>query len=136
VVPDTKEETLVPIIESNVEQGTEVFTDAMKSYRVLGEKGFEHSFVDHAIRYVEGRVYTNGMENFWGFLDRQMHGTYTFCLPHHLFRYTDELDYRFNHRDGTDQTRFLQAILQTPGKRLTYETLTQRHLQRMAPAEK
>src|SRR5579871_1432404 len=133
VVPDTKEETLIPIIEEQVEKGTEVFTDAHKAYRALGEKGFEHAFVDHAVRYVEGRVYTNGMENYWGLLDRMMHGTYTFCLPHNLFRYTDELTYRFNHRDGTDLTRFLTLLTQTSGKRLSYRKLTQGHLKHLAP---
>lgn len=133
VVPNTKEETLIDQIKENVEEGTEVFTDAHKSYRALTAEGFKHEFVDHAVRYVEGRVYTNGIENFWGQLDRQMHGTYTQCDPRHLFRYTDELVFRFNHRDGTDLTRFLMAIQQTSGKRLTYEALTENGLKNMAP---
>ena len=133
VVPDTKEETLCGTIQANVEEGTEVFTDAHKSYRALGEQGFQHAYVDHAIRYVEGRVYTNGMENYWGLLDRMMHGTYTYALPHHLFRYTDELTYRFNHRDGTDLTRFLMAVQHITGKRLTYDRLTTSHLRYIAP---
>ena len=100
---------------------------------VLGEKSFKHAFVDHVVRYVEGRIYTNGMENYWGQLDRMMHGTYTYALPHHLFRYTDELTYRFNHRDGTDLTRFLHAMQQVSGKRLTYDKLTTEHLKYILP---
>ena len=78
-------------------------------------------------------MHSNGMENYWGLLDRMMHGTYTYCLPHNLFRYTDELTYRFNHRDGTDLTRFLSAMQQVSGKRLTYQALTQSHLVYLAP---
>jgi transposase-like protein len=127
VIPDTKDTTVTPIIEANVEKATEVFTDAANAYRHLGLKGFERSFVDHSVRYVEGRVYANGMENYWGLLDRMMHGTYTYALPKHLFRYTDELTYRFNHRGGTDCTRFLQAVQVISGKRLTYDALTTSH---------
>ena len=134
VVADTKEETLCGHIAENVETGTEVFTDAHKSYRALGAQGFQHAFVDHAIRYVEGRVHSNGIECYWGLLDRMMHGTYTYALPHNLFRYTDELSYRFNHRDGTDCTRFLQAMKQISGKRLTYDALTTSHLKYLMPS--
>lgn len=126
VVLDTTEQTLCDEIKATVKVGTEVFTDALKSYRVLGKQGFKHAFVDHAIRYVEGRVHTNGCENFWELLDRQMHETYVYCLPKHLFRYTNELAYRFNHRDGTDCTRFLIAMDQTREKCLTYRKLTGR----------
>jgi len=121
VVPDTTEKTLCDEIKTTVQEGTEVFTDAHKSYRALSKEGFTHAFVDHAIRYVEGRTHTNGCENFWGLLDRQMHGTHVFCFPVHLFRYVDELSYRFNYRSGTDLTRFLSATLKTAGKRLTYK---------------
>jgi transposase-like protein len=133
VVSDTKEETLIGAIKTNVEEGTEVFTDAHKSYRALGEEGFKHAFVDHAVRYVEGRVHSNGIECYWGLLDRMMHGTYTFALPHHLFRYTDELTYRFNNRDVSDAGRFIFALMSIAGKRLTWEKLTQSHLRNLAP---
>jgi len=135
VVPDTTEQTLVSEIKDRVQEGSEVFTDAHKAYRALADEGFTHAFVDHAVRYVEGRVYTNGCENVWNLLDRMMHGTYTFCLPHHLFRYSDELAFRFNHRDGTDLTRFLLAMKRVEGKRLTYRELTESHLQHLAPIE-
>ena len=82
----------------------------------------------NATRYVEGRVYTNGMENYWRLLDRMLHGAYVYCSPAHMFRYTDELSYRFNNRGGTDCTRFLKATMQIVGKRLTYDELTTGHL--------
>jgi len=68
VVPDTTEQTLVSEIKGRVEEGSEVFTDAHKAYRALADEGFKHAFVDHAVRYVEGRVYTNGCENVWSLL--------------------------------------------------------------------
>ena len=32
----------------------------------LGE--FEHGVIDHAVKYVDGKIHTNGLENFWSLL--------------------------------------------------------------------
>src|ERR1017187_2963896 len=50
------------------------YTDALKSYDGLSE--FEHQVVDHAVQYVDGKVHTNGLENFWSLLKRGLNGTY------------------------------------------------------------
>lgn len=39
---------------------------------------------------MDGRVHTNGIENFWALLKRGLHGTYVSVEPFHLFRYLDE----------------------------------------------
>lgn len=132
VVQDTTRETLHGFIKGNVQTGAEVFTDAHRGYKGLSEQ-FKHDFVDHAVKYAEGRVYTNGVENFWALLDRSVHGTYIKPMPQHLFRYVDEQAFRFNHRNGTDLTRFLHMIQKVSGKRLTYAELTTNHLEDMAP---
>jgi transposase-like protein len=134
VVPDTSSTYLQGTIRANVETGSTVYTDAHRGYRGL-DQSYEHSFIDHAIKYAEGRVSTNGIENFWNLLDRAIHGTYIKPEPQHLARYVDEQAFRFNHRDGNDLTRFLQVMMQTSGKRLTYEELTQSHLENMEPAK-
>jgi len=46
--------------------------------------------VDHAEKYVDGAVHTNGIENFWSLLKRCLKGTYVAVEPFHLFRYLDE----------------------------------------------
>ena len=124
VIPNTQHETLFSEICANVQEGTFVYTDAHRGYNGL-ETAFAHSFVDHAVKYAEGRIYTNGVENFWSLLDRAIHGTYIKPEPQHLLRYVDEQAFRFNHRAGTDLTRFLQVMMQVPGKRITYKELTQ-----------
>jgi transposase-like protein len=55
-------------ITENVEQGSTVYSDALKSYRNLGTDGFVHEFIDHTETYVKGKVHTNGLENFWKFV--------------------------------------------------------------------
>jgi ISXO2-like transposase domain len=46
--------------------------------------------VNHAEKYVEGNVHTNGMENFWSLLNCGLKGTYVSVEPFHLFQYLDE----------------------------------------------
>ena len=122
VVGDTKRRTLAPIIREHVEAGSNVYTDALKSYEGLTE--FEHQVVDHAVQYVDGKVHTNGMENFWSLLKRGLKGTYISVEPFHLFRYLDEQVYRFNNRRMTDSERFDMAVKGIVGKRLTFDQLT------------
>ena len=78
---------------------------------------------DHAVKYVDGEVHTNGMENFWSLVKRGLKGTYVSVAPFHLFRYLDEQVYRFNNRKLTDGERFSVAVSGIVGKRVMYKTL-------------
>ncbi len=122
VVPNVKRSTVSPEVRANVAQGSEVFTDALRSYDDLGAD-FIHEVIDHAERYVDGKIHTNGLENFWSLLKRSIRGTYTNVEPFHLFRYLDEQSFRFNARKVTDGVRFLLAAAGIIGKRLTYQQL-------------
>lgn len=73
---------------------------------------------------MNGKVHTNGCENFWSLLKRALRGTYVSVEPFHLFRYLDEQCFRFNERKTTDADRFLQVLSSVFGKRLTYKSLT------------
>jgi transposase-like protein len=119
---DRTRKTLHGEVYANVEPGSEVFTDDFVSYTGLS-KDFVHQFVNHAERYVDGNVHTNGLENFWSLLKRTLKGTYVAVEPFHLFRYLDEQAFRFNERKGTDQSRFMSVLLGIAGKRLTYKAL-------------
>ena len=77
----------------------------------------------HRRCYVEGRIHTNGLENFWSLLKRGIKGTYVSVEPFHLFRYLDEQSFRFNTRKLPDGIRFLKAAARVIGKRLTYAEL-------------
>ena len=78
--------------------------------------------IDHAVRYVDGQVHTNGLENFWSLLKRGLAGTYVSVEPFHLFRYLDEQSFRYNNRkDMNDFDRFKMAASQIVGKRLTWK---------------
>jgi hypothetical protein len=90
---------------------------------------YTHEFVNHVEKYVNGRVHTNGLENFWSLLKRTISGTYVAVEPFHLHRYLDEYMFRYNNRATkdnplNDSDRFDLAVRQIVGKRLKYAELT------------
>jgi transposase-like protein len=125
VVGNRRKHALQTQIRAHVKAGSAIYTDALMSYQGIKEHGFEHQVIDHAEKYVEGRVHTNGLENFWSLTKRQLKGTYISVEPFHLFRYLDEQAYRFNNRElAHDGERFERALSQIAGKRLTFAEVT------------
>jgi transposase-like protein len=123
VVPSRKRRTLHAEIRANVAPGSTVYSDALASYLGLDDD-YVHEVIDHSERYVEGRIHTNGIENFWSLFKRIVYGTHHSVEPFHLDRYLDEATYRFNSRGKTDMARFADATRRTSGRRLTYAELT------------
>jgi transposase-like protein len=123
VVPNRKKSALQAEVRKHVQAGSALYTDALKSYEGLSE--FEHGVIDHAEKYVDGKIHTNGLENFWSLLKRGLNGTYVSVEPFHLFRYLDEQTFRYNNRKDMDNyERFELALSKITGKRLTYDHLT------------
>ena len=123
VVPNRRKKVLQEQVQKHVEAGAALYTDALLSYDGLAAD-YAHQVIDHAVAYVDGRVHTNGLENFWSLLKRGIAGTYVSVEPFHLFRYLDEQAYRYNHRKLTDAERFDIAVAGIIGKRLTFSQLT------------
>ncbi len=116
-------------VRKHVEAGAALYTDALPSYSGLANE-YAHAVVDHAVEYVNGRIHTNGLENFWSLLKRGINGTYVSIEPFHLFRYLDEQTFRYNNRKNLDDAgRFNRVIRQIVGKRLTFAELTGKGLE-------
>jgi transposase-like protein len=122
VVPNVKRKSLRREINTHVETGSMVYSDALKSYNDLNND-YMHNVINHAEKYVEGNVHTNGIENFWSLLKRTIGGTYISVEPFHLFRYLDEQAFRFNRRKANDADRFFEVLCMVTGKRLEYAEL-------------
>jgi transposase-like protein len=129
VVESRRKRPLQAHIRNHVKPGGEVFTDALMSYQGLNYQGYEHKVIDHAERYVDGKIHTNGLENFWSLLKRGLKGTYVAVEPFHLFRYLDEQAFRYNNRTTKDKPvndadRFRLVMSRVFGRRLTWNQLT------------
>jgi len=128
VMTDRKRESLQAEIKEHVKVGTALYSDEWVAYKGL-ETDYQHQVVDHAMKYVDGRVHTNGLENFWSLLKRGLSGTYVSVEPFHLFRYLDEQMFRYNNRATkdnplNDSDRFSYVVTKLFGKRLTFAELT------------
>jgi transposase-like protein len=124
VLPNTRAYHVRTNVIENVEKGSKVYSDSLRSYRNLPVDGYEHDFVDHAEAYVKGLVHTNGLENFWSLFKRALKGTYVSVEPFHLQAYADEQAFRFNERKGNDFERFALIMKNIVGRRLTWTELT------------
>ena len=94
IIPNVDRDTLQGQVLNNVKYGTRVYTDSAPAYGVLG-RHYIDDFVNHAEEYVNGRVHTNGLENFWSLFKRNLRGTYVSVEPFHMFRYLDEQVFHF-----------------------------------------
>jgi transposase-like protein len=124
VIDNRKRKEIHAQVKAHVVAGSALYSDALKSYDGLTQE-YAHKVIDHAEKYVDGKVHTNGLENFWSLLKRGIAGTYVSVEPFHLFRYLDEQVFRYNNRNSLgDAGRFGLAISKIIGKRLTFADLT------------
>jgi transposase-like protein len=122
VVMERTHAVLRAVANRHIAPGAALVTDEWSGYKGIN---FEHAVVNHAVEYVNGKVHTQGIENFWALLKRSLGGTYISVEPFHLDRYVDEQAFRYNNRKNMDDyDRFALAVSQIAGKRLTYAELT------------
>ncbi|MGB6724742.1 MAG: IS1595 family transposase, partial [Terracidiphilus sp.] len=129
IIPEVKREVLMDAILNNILKGSTIYSDGLRDYVSLKALDFVHETVNHVTEYVRGEVHTNGIENYWSLLKRTLKGTYVSVEPFHLHRYADEQAFRYNNRATkdnplNDSDRFMLAMSQIVGKRLTYAELT------------
>lgn len=128
MLPNIRRKTLQKLILDNVTPFAKIYTDEASMYDGLSDN-YIHKVVNHSQQYVKGQVHTQGIENFWSLLKRGLRGTYVAVEPFHLDRYLDEQMFRYNNRATKDNPiedadRFVLAVSQIAGKRLTYAELT------------
>jgi len=98
VVSSRRKKPLQHEIRNHVAAGAALYTDALRSYERLAQD-YACKVIGHAEKYLDGKVHTNGLENFWSLLERGINGTYVSVEPFHLFRYLDEHAFPFNFRE-------------------------------------
>jgi transposase-like protein len=76
VMPNVKREALQEAILANVTPWAKVYTDEFPGYDHL-KKSFVHKVVNHSMEYVNGQVHTQGIENFWSRLRKELRETCT-----------------------------------------------------------
>lgn len=127
-VPDVTGQSLKAILEDQIHQDSHLMTDSSPRYNVVkrAPNFAAYDQVNHSkAEYVRGKAHTNTVEGFFSVLKRGLVGTYHHVSSQHLHRYTNEFDFRYNHRKAAgieDQQRAEILLRGVVGKRLTYQT--------------
>ena len=120
VVKDVPQKELTPLIYEYANPTVTLCPDEYNGYNEAG-KTYTRYFVNHGRgQYVDGDVYTNTLEGFWGLLKRGIFGTYHHLSRKHLQLYVNEFCFRYNTRKISDFSRF-NLLLRNINYRLTYE---------------
>lgn len=122
-IPSRRKRVIQAEIRQHVAPGSTVITDALASYHEM-HRDYIHEVIDHSEAYVEGRVHTNGIENFWSLFKRVIYGTHHSVQPFHLDRYLAENVRKFNTRKHADDVRFANTVDRAIGRRVTWKELT------------
>jgi transposase-like protein len=130
VIATTLEMRSLPIvydqIHSNIELGTQLYTDDHILFDGLDGLFFRHESVNHSAgEYARGEATTNSIESVWAVLKRGVYGVYHKVTPKHLSRYLNEFSFRLN--EGNVKRHSLERldsmVAAVSGKRLTYAGL-------------
>jgi transposase-like protein len=62
VLDNNQRQNVVPAIRENVEAGSKIYTDQLKSCFGL-QADYEHRVINHAEMYVNGQIHTNGLRS-------------------------------------------------------------------------
>lgn len=135
VVPNTKTNTLIPIINDNVKESSIIITDEYGSYDKLhnpisnvykGERSnnrYYHFKVNHKNGlYAFKNIHTNTIEGFWSLFKRGILGIYHSVSEKHVDRYLTEFAGRYNNRKISEVERF-NLFLENCEGRLKYSDL-------------
>lgn len=127
VVDNTKSNTLFGLFQRFVTADSIIYTDEFSAYDRLKELGYVHDKVNHkAKQYVNGKVYTNTIENFWSNLKGRIRGTYHSVARKHLQKYVDETAFSFNEGNAKIKVmdRMTSLIEKMFGITTTYRIMT------------
>jgi transposase-like protein len=116
VIASRRGKTLSDAVRANVNPTAILYTDDWWSYRPLSREYAGHRVINHSAgSYVEGDIYTNTIEGFFGNLKTGMRGAYKQVSRKWLQSYVDEYAWRYNHRYGGQRSMF-HALLKEAAK--------------------
>jgi len=106
IIPDSKADTLMPIIRQKVKPDSIVYTDTWRSYNALDVSEFKHYRINHSKLFANKRNHINGIENFWNQAKRHMR-KFNGVPKEQFHLFLKECEWRFNNSDPKDQLRQL-----------------------------
>ena len=99
IVKNCSKDSLIPIIQGKILEGTTIFTDGWKAYDGLILNGYDHYRIFHSNNeFARGKNHVNGIESFWSFAKRRM-AKFNGLTDQYFILHLKETEFRFNHRN-------------------------------------
>ena len=117
VMPKTSKGQMIRSFIENVDtQDSVLVTDESPLYDEI-KTLLPHRTIKHADEYVTGKeIHTQGIENFWSILKRQLYGTHHHVEAGFLGMYADEAAFKHNTRKMNDAERVASALGNAHGR--------------------
>ena len=110
VVPNCSKESLLPIIQGKILEGSTIHTDGWKAYDGLIINGYNHYRVfHHQNEFARGKSHVNGIESFWSFAKRRL-AKFNGLTDEKFILHLKETECRFNLR-GEDFASFMLKLI-------------------------
>jgi len=98
VVENCSRDSLMPIIQGKILEGSTVHTDGWKAYDGLILNGYDHYRVYHSSNeFVRGKSHVNGIEGFWSYAKRRL-AKFNGLKDDKFILHLKECEWRFNNR--------------------------------------
>ncbi len=108
IIPNVKQNTLLPIIRQTIKPDSIVYTDSFTSYDALDVSEFRHVRINHSEAFVQDRNHINGIENFWNQAKRHLR-RFNGIPEQHFHLFLKECEWRFNYRPTKNMLNVLMA---------------------------
>lgn len=100
IIEHASKKELIPIIQNNIDQKDNIYSDEWPSYDCLIDYGYKkHKRINHSNNeFAKGKNHINGIEGFWGMCKSRL--SRFKGIPRHLFPlHLKECEFRYNHRN-------------------------------------
>jgi hypothetical protein len=99
LIDSDKTTELLPWVERFVQKDAHLMTDENYAYRRIGKQYASHAWVKHSMEeFSRGDVHNNTAESFNSLLERAKFGVFHHMSTQHLWRYLNEIGFRWDHR--------------------------------------
>ena len=114
IIKNCARDSLMPIIQGKILEGSTVYTDGWNAYDGLILNGYDHYRIFHtANEFSRGKNHVNGIESFWSFAKRRL-AKFNGLTDEKFFLHLKESEFRFNHKSKNLYKLLLKNLLTIP----------------------
>ena len=114
IVKNCSKESLMPIIQGKILEGSTIYTDGWKAYDGLILNGYDHYRVYHSENeFARGKNHVNGIESFWSYAKRRL-AQFNGLADQTFYLHLKETEFRFNNRKKNLYNVFLKTLRENP----------------------